>query len=167
VREPLSDGVWGEIPECPGYFASTDGRLSGKYGRVLKPQLAPNGYLSAVIRVEKQPKTISVHRAVASAFIPNPENKRDVNHKNGVKLDNTVGNLEWVTHAENAVHGFALGLLHQGDKHPNTKLSDEQVRDIRRRGSMGRGSRAALAREYGVMSGTISQICLGRTRRGA
>lgn len=61
-------------------------------------------------------KTHLVSRLVATAFIPNPENKEEVNHKNGNPLDNSAGNLEWVTRSENIRHAFKNGLLQTSKK---------------------------------------------------
>jgi hypothetical protein len=73
-------------------------------GQKLKPQPDKEGYL----RVNLQAKMYRIHRLVASAFIGNPENKPSVNHKDGVKSNNHVDNLEWVTHKENFQHAKAI-----------------------------------------------------------
>lgn len=78
----------------------------------LKPVLR-NNYLSVGIITEGKKRTLSVHRLVAMAFIPNPENKPYVNHIDGNKLNNNVNNLEWVTAKENDSHARKTGLKNQ------------------------------------------------------
>lgn len=68
------------------------------------------GYLALQLYKNNEGKNFHVHRLVAEAFIPNPENKRTVNHKNGDKHDNRVENLEWTTYSENNVHAYQTGL---------------------------------------------------------
>jgi hypothetical protein len=71
------------------------------------------GYLQFVIKLNNKRHYLSVHRLVAQAFIPNPDNKEYVNHINGIKDDNRVENLEWVTPSENSLHSiYVLGNNH-------------------------------------------------------
>ena len=72
----------------------------------------------------------SAHRLIAKAFIPNYENKPEVNHKNGVKTDNSVNNLEWVTPSENVRHSINTGLstFKSGQEHHRTALNEEQIK---------------------------------------
>lgn len=95
-------------------------------------------------------KQLLVHRMVAEAFIPNPENKPQVNHKNGDKTDNRVENLEWVTASENVKHAYReLGI------HPwNRKLTDEQVRAIRDDNRLHR----EIAEDYGIAKSQVGFI---------
>lgn len=77
-------------------------------GKMLKPQIGVSGYVRVHIRSRTMGinRNVLVHRIVAKAFIPNPENKAQVNHINGDKTDNRVENLEWVTSSENNLHKF-------------------------------------------------------------
>lgn len=102
-----------------------------------------------------------VHRLVAEAFLgPCPRGK-EVNHKNGRRLDNRPENLEYVTAAENKAHAVANGFVSHGDRHPNSKLTAAKVRQIRRKFKP--GMCAALAKEYGVHLATIDYIVRRKT----
>lgn len=97
------------------YQIGSDGSIL-KIGRCKKPRLlktrniAHHGYLRIPLTVNGKTKCFRIHRLVANAFIPNPLNKPQINHKNGIKTDNRVENLEWVTNEENYKHAINNGL---------------------------------------------------------
>lgn len=103
-------------------------------------------------------KTYRAHRVVAIHFIPNPENKPQVNHINGNKSDNRAENLEWCSISENHKHAFESGLkCHKGESHPISKLSEADVLKIRESAKYG-WTMQDLAERYNVASSTISRI---------
>jgi hypothetical protein len=100
---------------------------------ILKPNLNKLGYPLVSLCKDGQPKTYKIHRFVAIAFIPNPYDKPEVNHKSGVKLDNRAENLEWVTHQENINHkNTILGKNNKGQNHGMAKLTEVSVLQIRK-----------------------------------
>lgn len=91
-------------------------------GYVLKAQIDRKGYMRIRCTVEREKVTFKVHRLVAEHFIPNPDGKPQVNHKDADKKNNAVSNLEWVTNEENAHHAIRSGLwgnLFEGSKRAN------------------------------------------------
>jgi hypothetical protein len=93
------------------YEIHSDGTLVNlKNGFIKKWSKDTNGYMRTMIWTEGNSTTISQHRILAEHFIDNNESKPQVNHKNGIKHDNRLDNLEWVTQSENAIHSFSIGL---------------------------------------------------------
>ena len=113
--------IWKEIEGYKAlYQISNYGRIKSlshinNLGRVrpeciLGNRLSDRGYHTAVLYNNGKPKSFRVHQLVAKAFIDNPFNKPHVNHLDGVKSNNFVNNLEWVTISENQNHAFQIGL---------------------------------------------------------
>lgn len=98
--------IWRDVPNYEGlYQVSNTGKVrNARSGRVLKPHRQGSGYLQTMLSKDGSRSHPLVHRIVASAFIPNPEQKPQINHKNGDKSDNRSENLEWCTMSENLKH---------------------------------------------------------------
>lgn len=98
--------VWKIIPDTnEKYMASSNGRIKNfNTNKVLKTRIS-RGYELVNIQIKGKPKTFTVHRLIAKTFIPNPMNKREINHKDENKLNNALSNLMWCTSKENANWG--------------------------------------------------------------
>lgn len=108
------ESQWTPLAEFPEHEISSQGTIrrlvrGGRYpaGHVLTPHVCPNGYLRVAINSNKMR---FVHKLLAQTFLPNPSNKPFVNHKDGNKLNNGLGNPEWVTAQENVTHAWQHGL---------------------------------------------------------
>jgi len=99
------------ILEFPKYRVTKIGRVwsSKRKGKWLKPHHDGYGYLIVSLMKENKRYCKKIHRLVAQTYIPNPDYKPEINHINGIKTDNRVENLEWVTHKENIQHSYDNG----------------------------------------------------------
>lgn len=100
----------GKIYTFDHSYLRKNGRLDNRKGKQLRPSVDKDGYERVVLTKYGIRKTYSVHKLVALAFIPNPENKTTINHIDGNKRNNNVSNLEWATEKENQNHKWKNGL---------------------------------------------------------
>lgn len=139
------------------YIITENGEIINKHNnRKVKPQPNGKGYLRVIIGH----KRYFVHRLVAQKYIPNPENKLQVNHKDGNKLNNCVDNLEWVTNQENRNHAIKNGLHFCGEKCSWSKLTEKDVLFIRKDTFY---NIIQLAKMFKVSRTTIRDIKKGRS----
>lgn len=116
--QDLPDELWKSVLNFEGlYLISNCGRVKAinfnneKHSQLIKPSVSKKGYLRVRINKNNKRYTLNVHRMVATAFIPNPENKPQINHRDGNKKNNFFDNLEWATNQENQDHARANGLI--------------------------------------------------------
>lgn len=162
-----------QIPNFSRYAVCEDGHIySLNYKRTgktlkLKPALSKDGYLKTVfLGDDGKYKPMSMHRAVALTYIGEP-NGLQVNHKNGIKTDNRLCNLEYVTQSQNILHAYAnnLNKPRRGSLNGMSKLMEQDVEEIRNHAAnfVGRYyGRKALAKKYGVSEAHIKDIVTKR-----
>lgn len=140
--------MWKTIPDTDNlYFANEDGEIMSssrphafvshgkkmsylRNGKILKKVVNSYGYYCVTIKLlNGTQKIIAVHQLIAKTFIPNPENKPQVNHIDGNKLNNKISNLEWCTVKENIQHAFRTG-LNKGGKPWLGKFGKEHNRSV-------------------------------------
>lgn len=166
--------VWKPVVGVDHYEVSNLGRVrswkSTQWGlrkspRELKQQVHPKGYHQVSISPEPyKGVTMKVHRLVAEAFLGiSPADRREVNHKDGNKSNNCADNLEWSNRSDNISHAYKnrLRSVPYGESNPNAKLTDDDVRAIRK--SRGKIRQVDLAKKYGVPQTAISSVQLGKS----
>lgn len=126
--------------------------------RSLKNYLSSIGYYKICLSKNGKVTTVNIHRLISQAFIPNPYNKPQVNHINGIKSDNRIENLEWVTCKENIEHAHKIGLINssKGEDRTFAKLTEKQVLEIRKIGKL--KTQVELAKIYNVNQSLISYV---------
>ncbi|MFO8039896.1 MAG: HNH endonuclease [Sodalinema sp.] len=158
------------VPASPLHAVNSEGIvLRIRTHKPIKPSLNKKGYLQVCLQGAK---SYRIHRLVAELFIPNPEQKPQVNHIDGNKLNNSVENLEWVTNQENKDHAISNGLWdnisekiavrQKGAGNSSAKLSETDVLDIYERLRNGEPV-GEIAKFYGVNHSNISAIKSGKS----
>ena len=142
------------------YQVSSSGVVVSENGRGLKQQVDAKGYHRVVLQAGRKRRLhTGVHRLVAHCYLPNPDNKPEVNHKDGDKSNNYVSNLEWVTTKENVAHAYETQLRsnRSGPNAPNAKLTPDLIVKIHK--LLGDGVRQVdIAKEVRVGQALISQV---------
>ncbi len=157
--------TWGSIPGYEGRYAVSDSgevmsmnfAKSGLPG-VLKPSPS-RGYLSVEL---ERGKRFTIHRLVADVFIGPRPSGMQINHRNGIKTDNRVENLEYVTGSENMKHAFSTGLQSNvGERHSQAKLTEEKIIKVREMLGMG-FKQTEIAILMGITQSAVSLIKNGK-----
>lgn len=151
------------------YAVTEDGRI-WNYQTNRFQTLRGSGFANKKLRRKRDYRTVVlwtygkgykyfyIHRLVAQTYLPNTENLPVVNHRDGDPMNNHFSNLEWCTQRQNIDHAFKNGLTTRGVKNAQAKLTETQVRQIRKTYSTGKISQAKLAKLYGVTQSNIMHI---------
>lgn len=161
--------IWKDIQGWDGkYQISSFGRLKslgGKFkvsmpeGYITNGSLDSSGYLCVTLRKPGKRFCVRIHTLVADAFIPNPQNKPQVNHIDGIKTNNYIGNLERVTNKENSEHAIKMGLTNnRGENHGMSKVSEKDVLKMREMRANGLFLKE-IASIFGISSRQAGDIC--------
>lgn len=156
--------IWKTIDGAPGYSISSHGRVIGMKGYPIKLFKNKKGYLQFAMPIKAINKTFSrvVHRLVAIAFVPNPNNLPEVNHEDGDKENNYCLNLKWVTTKQNIEHAIRTGLRDADQNLQSNSMFDNlQVHVIK--DAINAGFRGVdIARYFNCSRSTISKIKVGK-----
>lgn len=164
----MENEIWKDVVGFEGLYQVSNRakvkslfRWRGSDSRILVQNISKTGYYVVTLFRPGFNRVYKVHRLVAEAFIDNPENKRTVNHIDGNKLNNSLGNLEWATDLENIRHGFANNLIVTcvGEKQSATKLKPDEVTAIYN----SLLPRRELSKKYNISYTAICNIKNGET----
>lgn len=155
--------TWQTVPGYHNYQASSLGNIRRKNSKKnLKPQPFKCGYLGVWLYDSRQRKLCSVHRIVLLSFLGRPISGMECNHKNSIRTDNRLSNLEYVTRSQNSVHAFRCGfrIPKRGSANPAAKLKEDDIPvifDLRKNGF----SQTEIAQVFDVSRSMIGKILSG------
>lgn len=173
--------TWRDIKEYEGlYQVSNLGKIKSlnkywkvnnynniinKKEKIIKQNLDHKNYLFVHLWKNGKSKNFKVHRLVAQTFIPNPENKLTVNHKDGNKSNNSVENLEWCTQSENVIHAYKKGLAKRrtGKMNKNSKIVYQIDKETKKIINIFYGTTEA-SRITGIPQSNIWRCCAGKQK---
>lgn len=155
----------GKVRSYDRLVTERNGKVRLHAGRLLRPSPVAGGYpgLSFFVAGQRMPTT--VHRLVMAAFVGPCPSGQEVNHKDGDKTNNHLENLEYVTHTENQLHSIRVlgnpvphGHMQLGEANAMSKLTEQQVKEIRVLYATGWTTQQRLGAHYGVSQSTVSTI---------
>lgn len=174
----MKDEKWKTIEGYESYMVSNKGRVYTKrFKKIMSPGDNGRGYLFVYLwgGKKRKSKRFYVHRLVGNAFIPNPQTKPQINHKDCNKANNHVDNLEWVTLSENMKHASQNNRIIVSEYHKKqitkynsgtgshlSKLDNNSVKEIRRLHKIGL-TQKAISQRFGVHRATIGYIVTGKS----
>ena len=159
--------IYKGITGFPNYLVSNLGKVKNKHSnKLLKPYLTRGYPRVSLYDANGKRYCKLLHRLVAEAFIPNPDNLPVVNHISGIKTDARVSNLEWVSHSENLCHAFSTQLRPRtntkGSKNGFAKLCEVEAKEIKQHAISGRLTQKQIAALYNVSQSAVKDIKSGR-----
>lgn len=174
----MENETWKDIPNyVGGYQISNYGRVKTLKRRYIKKNGIPitineklrkahvgkRGYWTVQLKFEGRARQEYIHRLMAVTFLDNPRSKKEVNHINGIKTDNSISNLEWSTHKENMSHAKEAGLYLRTTHRKDSKLDDIKLLTLYT--CIGKYTNAGLALHFNMRANSISRIKCGRKHK--
>lgn len=165
----------GHIWSYPKSWVSGNGGVRKHGGQFLRADIGTQGYRRVTLVKDGKTKRFLLHRLVAAAWVPNPDNKPFVNHKDGVKYNNAPDNIEWCTQGENERHAWATGLKKDTPERglqrravaiavnaSRRKLTMDQANEVRVKRAQG-ASWSELSRQFGIHRNGLKSIVAGES----
>ena len=160
----MNKEIWKDVKDYEGvYLVSSEGRLKRvSTGRIKNQSLSKGGYNIVSLYAKGIVKTKFVHRLVGFSFLNEVDNKNEINHIDGNKLNNSISNLEWCNSSENTIHAYRTGLMNRncvlGSKCHFSKLNESQVLNIKKLIKLGELKLKDIAIKFNVSADIISDI---------